>query len=281
MEIHVAKSAGFCFGVERAVKTVYEWAEKAEGPLYTDGPIIHNETVVNDLIARGIRPLAPGEIPPPGSTVILRSHGVTKDREEELKAAGLTVVDATCPFVARIHRLAEEESAKGRQIVIIGDATHPEVEGILSHCPNGAAVIKEPEEAEALTFTADAKISVLAQTTSNRNKFDKIVEILEKTSYDVHVLNTICNATQVRQQEAEQIARYADGMIVVGGRNSSNSRKLFEICREVCRNTIFVGSVSELTAEWFSGINILGITAGASTPQIIIQEVQTYVRTEL
>lgn len=276
----LAKTAGFCFGVERAVKTVYdEIAAGWKGTIYTCGPIIHNEEVVRDLEQKGVRILAEEEaLPEPNATVIIRSHGITEARKQQLEQSGARILDATCPFVRKIHRIVREQAGQGRKIVIVGNPSHPEVQGIVGWCPEGAVVVSGPEEAQQLCFPPETKLCIVSQTTFTYNKFQDVVEIISKKRYDINVLNTICNATQERQEEAKQIAAQVDGMIVIGGKSSSNTQKLFEICKAECENTIYIQTLQDLPDIWLRGVHRLGITAGASTPKNIIEEVQTYVR---
>ena len=289
MKITLAKSAGFCFGVKRAVDTVYEQLEMSAAerqPIYTFGPIIHNEEVVRDLEEKGVTVLESveelEERAAHGGTVIIRAHGVEKGISEKIKELGYTLVDATCPFVLKIHRLVEKHSAEGAQIVIIGNEKHPEVKGIKSWSLNPhTAVIATPEEAEKYQAESGKKVCIVAQTTFNYNKFQELVEIINKKGYDIIVLNTICNATEERQTEAAKIARDVDAMIVIGGRNSSNTQKLFEICKNECNNTYYIQTVKDLDITCFESIDSVGITAGASTPNKIIEEVQMNVRNEL
>ena len=276
MQVTVAKSAGFCFGVQRAVDTVYEQVEKGIRPIYTYGPIIHNEVVVQDLEERGVQVLEGkedlGQLTE--GTVIIRSHGVGKEIYDLISAKGLNCVDATCPFVKKIHRTVEKESAAGRQIIIIGNDNHPEVEGIKGWCHHSALVIESAEQAEALNLPEGTKVCVVSQTTFNYKKFKDLVEILDKKRYDRIVVNTICNATEERQTEARQIAGKVDAMIVIGGSHSSNTQKLFEICRKECENTYYIQTVHDLDLEVLRSTGLVGITAGASTPKKIIEEVQ-------
>ena len=276
MQVTVAKSAGFCFGVQRAVDTVYEQVEKGVRPIYTYGPIIHNEVVVQDLEERGVQVLEGkedlGQLTE--GTVIIRSHGVGKEIYDLISAKGLNCVDATCPFVKKIHRTVEKESAAGRQIIIIGNDNHPEVEGIKGWCHRPALVIESAEQAEALNLPEGTKVCVVSQTTFNYKKFKDLVEILDKKRYDRIVVNTICNATEERQTEARQIAGKVDAMIVIGGSHSSNTQKLFEICRKECENTYYIQTVHDLDLEVLRSTGLVGITAGASTPKKIIEEVQ-------
>ena len=276
MQVTVAKSAGFCFGVQRAVDTVYEQVEKGVRPIYTYGPIIHSEVVVQDLEERGVQVLEGkedlGQLTE--GTVIIRSHGVGKEIYDLISAKGLNCVDATCPFVKKIHRTVEKESAAGRQIIIIGNDNHPEVEGIKGWCRHPALVIESAEQAEALNLPEGTKVCVVSQTTFNYKKFKDLVEILDKKRYDRIVVNTICNATEERQTEARQIAGKVDAMIVIGGSHSSNTQKLFEICRKECENTYYIQTVHDLDLEVLRSTGLVGITAGASTPKKIIEEVQ-------
>ncbi|SDG90871.1 4-hydroxy-3-methylbut-2-enyl diphosphate reductase [Marvinbryantia formatexigens] len=283
MEVIVAKTAGFCFGVHRAVNKVYEQTEKGAAPIYTYGPIIHNEEVVKDLEARGVRVIGTrGELEQLiCGTIVIRSHGVGRDIYSLIRERGLGLVDATCPYVKKIHRIVERESAEGRQIVIIGSDSHPEVEGIKGWCTGQATVIATEEEAEAFIPKEGKKLCVVSQTTFNNNKFKNLVEIISKKGYDSTVINTICNATEERQREAAEIAKQVDAMIVIGGRHSSNTQKLFEICKKECENTYYVQTLVDLEPILLPPVDCVGITAGASTPNHIIKEVYTYVRNEL
>ena len=279
MEVILAESAGFCFGVERAVNKVYEQLERGK-KIYTYGPIIHNEEVVRDLEKRGVRVINSKE-ELAGLTegaVVIRSHGVSREIYDLIEKNALECIDATCPFVKRIHTTVEKESALGRSIVIIGNAGHPEVEGIMGWSKTPAAVVGTAREAEK--FSADPGISlcIVSQTTFNYNKFKELVEIFQKRGYNVTVVNTICNATEVRQTEAAQIAARVDAMIVIGGRHSSNTQKLFEICHEKCEATYFIQTLDDLHLELPKTAALVGITAGASTPNNIIEEVQNHVR---
>lgn len=291
MKVTLAKSAGFCFGVKRAVDTVYRQLEKREKecsklPIYTFGPIIHNEEVVRDLEEKGVTVINSIEElrqqPKGEGTVIIRAHGVEKGICEEIRSMGFEIIDATCPFVLKIHRLVEQHSREGCQIVIIGNEDHPEVKGIKSwSSAENTQVISGKEDAENYTAGKERKVCIVSQTTFNYNKFQELVEIIRKKGYDIIVLNTICNATEERQNEAAGIAAQADAMIVIGGRNSSNTQKLFEICKKECKNTYYIQTVKDLDLTSFRSVDNVGITAGASTPNKIIEEVQKNVRNEL
>ncbi len=279
MEVILAEHAGFCFGVKRAVEQVYEQVRTGK-PIYTYGPIIHNEEVVRDLEQRGVQVIETEESLQQirEGTVVIRSHGVPKRICEEIEARGMECVDATCPFVKRIHNIVEKESRAGRQIVIIGNAGHPEVEGIMGWSSTPAIVIGSPEEAEKFSFEAGKEVCVVSQTTFNYNKFQDVVEIFMKKGYNGSVVNTICNATEVRQTEAREIAARVDVMIIIGGNHSSNTRKLYEICMQECANTYFIQTLNDLHLDLPKSVRLVGITAGASTPNNIIEEVQNYVR---
>ena len=280
MEVIVAKTAGFCFGVERAVNQVYDQIKHGSGPIYTLGPIIHNEEVVRDLEEKGVKVLnSENEILTlTEGTGIIRSHGVGKHIYDMLKAQGVQIVDATCPFVKKIHRIVQEQNLQGRRVIIIGDETHPEVEGIKGWGDARTMVVKNEEQMEKLPSFTGEKLCIVSQTTFNYNKFKDLVEKFEKKGYDILVLNTICNATQERQVEAERIASQVDAMIVIGGKNSSNTRKLYEICQKECKDTYYIQTLDDLNPESVNSVRSVGITAGASTPKKIIEEVHTNVR---
>ena len=271
----LAKTAGFCFGVRRAVDMAYGLAGKHK--VYTYGPIIHNETVVDDLESKGVRVVhsideAAGLR---GGTMIIRSHGASKNEINLLKQMGFEIVDATCPFVKKIHRIVEDYSGQGYGIVIIGSATHPEVQAISGWCKEPPVIIESVEEAENFSPDPDKKLCLVSQTTFNYNKFQLLVEIISKKGYDIRCLNTICNATEERQSEAREIAGRVDAMIVIGGRQSSNTQKLYDICKNECKNTYYIQTLVDLDLKTFESIGNVGITAGASTPNNIIEEVHT------
>jgi 4-hydroxy-3-methylbut-2-enyl diphosphate reductase len=277
MEITVAKSAGFCFGVQRAVDSVYKELEENSGKIYTFGPIIHNEQVVEDLNKRGIEVIDTVEQLKEikEGTVVIRSHGVAKEIYDILEQQKLKMVDATCPFVKKIHNIVLDESNNGKTIIIIGNDNHPEVEGIKGWVNGEVIVINKEEQIEKLSLPEQTKACIVSQTTFNHNKFKYLVEIIRKKGYDITVVNTICNATHVRQVEAQKISSKVDGMIVIGGKNSSNTQKLYDICRNECENTFYVQTVKDLNLHELKSLKSIGITAGASTPKNIIEEVRT------
>ena len=281
MEVRLAKTAGFCFGVKRAVETVYEQVKSCEGEqIYTYGPIIHNEEVVKDMREKGVEVIRSEEELQNLTTgvVIIRSHGVPKRIYTLMEERGLRIVDATCPFVKKIHRIVEKESREGKHIVIIGDALHPEVQGIRGWSESDVTIIKTEEEAHDFFVPEGTKVCVVSQTTFNYNKFKYLVEILSEKSYDIFVVNTICSATKERQTEAESIAKEVDVMIVIGDKHSSNTQKLFEICSHACENTHYIQTLDELDMNQLQSVRTVGITAGASTPNNLIEEVQNNVR---
>jgi 4-hydroxy-3-methylbut-2-enyl diphosphate reductase len=284
LKITTAKSAGFCFGVQRAVNLVYQEVEVGSN-VYTYGPIIHNEEVVADLNQKGVKVIeTPEELKTlPAGTIIIRSHGVSEAIQKELSSHGHKIIDATCPYVKKIHKAVRDKSNNGQHIIIIGSRMHPEVEGIMGWCqknldvPDSSdyTVIENETEAEAFQLPMDQKLCIVAQTTFNYKKFQDLVEIITKKGYDIFVLNTICNATQERQTEAYQLAQQSDAMIVIGGKHSSNTRKLYEICKKECENTYYIQKLDDLDLRMFKSYRNVGITAGASTPNNIIKEVHT------
>ena len=285
MKIKIADTAGFCFGVKRAVNQVYELIEQDVFPIYTLGPIIHNEEVVSDLEKKGVRVIQESDLDILSEgTVVIRSHGVGKVVYDKLKEKNISFVDVTCPFVLKIHRIVERESINGKHIVIIGDPEHPEVKGICGWCAGEYTVVKSRQDAEEFNWNPDQRLCIVSQTTFNYNNFKELVEIFEKKSYDnsvfniIDVLNTICSATEERQKEAAKIAGEVDTMLVIGGKHSSNTQKLFEICKKECRNTYYIQTPVDLDSEMFQCSSYVGITAGASTPKKIIEEVQEHVR---
>jgi 4-hydroxy-3-methylbut-2-enyl diphosphate reductase len=279
MEVLLAKTSGFCFGVKRATDTVYEQVENG-GEIYTYGPIVHNEEVVKDLEDKGVKVINSREELESlkSGKVIIRAHGVPKEICELIESKGLECIDATCPFVKRIHNIVEKES-KSRHIIIIGNEGHPEVEGIKGWSHTPATVIESEQQALDFTTKKDEKLCIVSQTTFNYKKFKYLVEIFQKKGYDIIVANTICNATQERQEEAIELASKVDVMIVIGGTHSSNTRKLYELCKDKCEKTYYIQTLADLQIDIPNSVELVGITAGASTPNKIIEEVQSYVRT--
>ena len=281
MKVELAKSAGFCFGVEKAVNTVYEEAKKENEIVYTLGPIIHNEEVVKDMKKRGVEAVKIEDLASlQKGTVIIRSHGVSRDVYNFVKNSGHRVVDATCPFVKKIHAIVSVQSGKGKTVVIIGNPDHPEVMGIKGWGDKNTYAVENIEQFINLGLKKDEEIIIVAQTTFNHKKFQEIIDKISLLGYDVRCFNTICNATQERQAEAKKIASNVDAMIVIGDKKSSNTGKLVEICQEECKNTVFIQTLEDLDYGALLSVDSVGITAGASTPKHIIEEVQNIVRSK-
>ncbi len=285
-EIILAKTAGFCFGVKRAVDTVYDQVNEVKATdtiVYTYGPIIHNEEVVKDLESKGVKIIPDEEtlkeLVNTSTTndnikIIIRSHGVGKHIYDLIEKSNIEIIDATCPFVKKIHKIVGEESNKGSVIIIAGDENHPEVQGIIGWCENTPLVVDSIEKAEKLTLETDKNIVIVSQTTFNSIKFKDLVEFFRKKYYNVCVYNTICNATGERQKEAKELAACVDVMVVIGGKNSSNTQKLYEISKKECKNTYYIQTLVDLDLTVIESAKRVGITAGASTPNHIIKEVQ-------
>ena len=278
MEVILAEKAGFCFGVKRAVDTAFEQADKASNAVFTFGPIIHNEDVTEKLALKGVNVINSIEELddlPENSSIIIRSHGVGEDIFESIKSRGFSIVDATCPFVNNIHKIVRERSEAGDEILIIGNPGHAEVEGTIGWSRQKPYVINSVEDIEALPDSLkNASITVVAQTTYSLKKFQELVAELQDRYYNVNVCKTICNATEERQKEAQRLASSVDSMIVIGGKNSSNTQKLYEISKQQCNNTYYIQTLVDLDLTVFESASRVGITAGASTPNYIIKEVQ-------
>lgn len=276
MNVELAKTAGFCFGVERAVDTVYKEIDLSK-KVYTYGPIIHNEEVIEDLSNKGVTLITSKEELNNlmEGTIIIRSHGVSKEIYDIIEKKGLKLVDATCPYVLKIHKIVRRQRREGRHIVIVGNSSHPEVEGIKGWCDGHYTVVADEKEAGNLNLKPGTSLCLVAQTTYNYNKFQDLVEIISKKGYDILVLNTICNATEERQTEVRELAKRSDAMIVIGGKHSSNTQKLYEISKSECKNTYYIQTLKDLDLKELQSYCNVGITAGASTPNNIIKEVHT------
>lgn len=269
-EIRIAKNAGFCFGVKRAVEIANNEKNKRT---YTLGPLIHNDDLVNKLKESNIYSIEEDDINELQSTdsVVIRSHGVTAEVHQKLKSSNARIVDATCPYVLSIHKKVMRYFKEGYQIIIVGDKNHPEVIGINGWCNNTAIITKTGDD---LTYISD-KVCVVAQTTEQLINYDKVVEKVKLKNIEFIAFNTICNATKERQESAEELSKTVDLMIVIGGKKSSNSRKLYEICKANCSNSIFIENKEALPIEIIKNDKnqIIGITAGASTPDWVTNEV--------
>lgn len=269
MEIIIAKNAGFCFGVDRAVKMTLEELEKEGEQVYSYGPLIHNPQAVLELEDKGLTTLESFEKIGEGR-LIFRSHGVPEAIQEKAVEMGLSVVDCTCPYVKAVHKRVRDFSDKGYDIVIIGDSAHPEVIGINGWCYDKAYIIDSEEEARNLPQLG--KVCVVSQTTNRLEKFQLLADIVKERSSESEIFNTICNATKTRQDSAAELAQRVDAMIVIGGKTSSNTTKLAEISRKYCNNVYLIETVEELALQELQNFNTIGITAGASTPDRIIKE---------
>ncbi|MFZ5632693.1 MAG: bifunctional 4-hydroxy-3-methylbut-2-enyl diphosphate reductase/30S ribosomal protein S1 [Bacillota bacterium] len=272
MEVIIAEGAGFCYGVKRAVELAQKCAGERDGPVYSLGPVIHNKQAVDDLARSGIKVIEDLSQAEPGSKVIIRSHGVSPGVLEEAGKLNLVTVDATCPFVSRAQRIARDITAAGIQAVVVGDAEHPEVKGIVGWSGGKAMVLGSPEDARMADLPE--RVGVLAQTTQTQANFEAVVNTIKEKCRLADVHNTICHSTAERQKSAVELARNVDVMVVVGGRNSSNTAKLTALCAAGGTVTHQVETAAELEARWFTGKRTAGLTAGASTPQWIIEEVE-------
>ncbi len=271
MELIIAKHAGFCFGVKRATLLAFEKAsDGATGETCTLGPIIHSPQVVQRLEEKGVRVVNNLSQIEKGR-IILRSHGVTSTEMKEAHEKGLEVIDATCPFVRKAQSYVQLLSDQGYEVLVVGDRDHPEVEGIVSYASKAVTVVASPEEASSLPKMK--RLGVVAQTTQSYETLEAVVEVCLAKVQELRVFNTICDATSVRQDEAKILARQVECMVVIGGFNSANTRRLAEICLELQQNTHHVETADQLSGEWFKGIKSVGITAGASTPKWLIDEV--------
>lgn len=268
--IEIAAKAGVCFGVQRALDLALATESYPDQPVHTLGELIHNPIVVKELEDRGVR-LVDDVKNASAGTLIIRAHGVAPQVTAQAEDAGLTVVDATCPFVKRVHEAVDALVAEDYQIVILGEPGHPEVEGIRGHATPDAFVIAEPDELTAVNLRP--RVGLVVQTTQTERKLQEVVDLLLPRVKELRVYNTICAATRERQEAAAELASCCDVMIVIGGRNSGNTRRLAEICGSLCPNTHHVQSSDELEAGWFTDAHHVGITAGASTPQDHIQQV--------
>ena len=267
MEIKVAKSAGFCFGVNRAIQHAYD--NIGNGDIFSYGPIIHNKEVTADLENKGVKIIDSFDGIEKG-TVIIRSHGVGKHVYDELEKKGLSILDGTCPFVKKIHNIVKDAHDAGRGVIIIGDPEHPEVMGINGWCDDSAFIIDGEYKGG---LEKDIKYTVVVQTTYRKEKFEAVLDALEQDGIEADIFNTICSATSERQTEAEKIAKEATKMFVIGDKSSSNTQKLYEICKKNCNNTFYIETIKDLVLNIFDRNDRIGVTAGASTPPAIIKEV--------
>lgn len=270
MKIIMAEKFGFCYGVERAVQKVLESSK--ENKVYTYGPIIHNSQFVEKLEGKGVIVLEDTEKAKKGDIVIIRAHGVSPKVKKELEGKGAEIIDGTCPKVIRIQKLVGRLEKGGSQIIIIGKKDHPEIIGILGNIERGLAVHSK-EDVEALDKDFE-KVAVVVQTTEDIEVFKKIVKLLEDKFKNIEIFNTICDATIERQQGAIEAANESDCMIVIGGKHSSNTRHLADVCNKI-KKTYYIETAEEINDDWFKDVKTVGMTAGASTPDYIISEVKS------
>jgi (E)-4-hydroxy-3-methyl-but-2-enyl pyrophosphate reductase len=271
MKIVRAENAGFCFGVKRAIKLAFEATANGSKSIYSLGPLIHNPQQVKFLDQRGVHVVSDLGLLNPGDTVIIRSHGASPAVLEEVKAKNLTIVDATCPFVIKAQRLAQRLATEGYQVVIVGEGDHPEVIGIMAFAGNEAWVVEKASDIRDLP--AKPRVGIVAQTTQSLGNFREVVGALLEKSDELKVFNTICHATTHRQEAALDIARKVDLMIIIGGYNSANTSRLASLCAQSGVPTHHIETADELEASWLESIAAVGVTAGASTPEWIIEEV--------
>lgn len=272
MKLTIGEHAGFCFGVRRAVDKAFDCA-KQQLPCVTLGPLIHNPQEVRRLESAGVRSVDSLQDVAPGQTVIIRSHGVTPQVYTQCEARGIPVIDCTCPHVAHIHQLVREYSQDGGAVIIVGEPDHPEIVGIAGWAHGDVFILPTPESAQ--TAQLPDRAIVVAQTTLRRDRFEAVLAVVRTKVRDLTVRMTICAATSKRQQEAESLSKEADVMIVVGGRNSSNTQKLLETCRLRCKRAYQVETPQDVPAGVFGPQDHVAITAGASTPQWLLEQVKT------
>jgi (E)-4-hydroxy-3-methyl-but-2-enyl pyrophosphate reductase len=269
MEIFLADKAGFCFGVKRAISTAFEAVGKTR--VYCLGPLIHNPQEVDRLRRAGVDTVEDFSTLSPGDTLIIRSHGVPPRVLAQARDMGLTIVDLTCPFVGKAQRFGEVLNKEGYQVVVIGEKKHPEVQSILGYAGENAVVVESVEDLEGLKL--QGRIGVVAQTTQSYGNFSEIVLTLLRISKELKVFNTICSSTKERQEAARVLARQVDLMLVVGGRNSANTGRLADLCRKEGKPTYHIEVADEIQAEWLKGVTKIGVTAGASTPDWLVEGV--------
>lgn len=275
LQVRISECAGFCWGVERALELAAEAVDNAPVPVSTLGPLIHNPAVIADLEARGVRVISSPE-EATGGTVIIRSHGVPRETKEQLAASGMTVVDATCRFVTSAQVKAERLRKAGYFVIILGEKDHPEVLALRSYAGPDSLVVQSPQDLpESLPAS---RVGVVVQTTQTQEQLGELARWLAPRVRELLVYNTICNATEQRQSAAIAMAEEVEAVVVVGGRNSANTRRLAELCASRQPRTFHVESAAELDAAWFEGLRVVGVTAGASTPPEQIEAVAKRLR---
>jgi len=275
VDVKIARTAGFCWGVRRTVDKVLEVAEEASGPVVTLGPVIHNPQAVARFRDKGVETVnAVGEVAD-GTTVVVRTHGALKEELQRAEARGLEVVDGTCPYVKFPQAMAERLSRDGYHVVVVGDASHAEIKGVVSFALGPITVVKPGAPIPEIKAK---KVAVLAQTTCIGDEFARVVATLVLTHQEVRAVNTICSDTEERQADARALAAEVDAVVVVGGKNSANTRHLAELCRGIQPRTWHVETEDELRPEWFQGCRVVGLSAGASTPDWVVEGVAGWLR---
>ena len=271
MDIHLADKAGLCFGVKRAIDTAFSAANTGSGNVYCLGPLIHNPQEVERLRKAGVETVENFTTLQPRDSLIIRSHGVPPRILGQARDMGLTIIDLTCPFVGKAQRDAEALRKEGYQVIVVGEKKHPEVQSILGYAGENAFVVETAEDVEGLRL--QARLGVVAQTTQSYGNFSKIVLTLLRFSKELKVFNTICSSTKERQEAAQVLARKVNVMLVVGGRNSANTSRLASLCREEGKPTYHIEVAEEIQPEWLEGVAAVGVTAGASTPDWVVDGV--------
>jgi (E)-4-hydroxy-3-methyl-but-2-enyl pyrophosphate reductase len=276
MEVILAEKAGFCFGVQRAINTAFKAA--GEGRVFCLGPLIHNPQEVSRLRKAGVETVEDFSELRPGDSLIIRSHGVPPAVLARARDKGLTIIDLTCPFVAKAQQHAQSLDREGYRVVVVGEKKHPEVQSILGYAGENAVVVERPEDLDQLDL--QGRLGVVAQTTQSYGNFSGIVLELLRLSKELKVFNTICSSTKERQDATRVLASRVDVMIVVGGRNSANTSRLVSLSREAGKPTYHVEVVDEIRSEWLKGVRTVGVTAGASTPGWVIDAVLARLQAE-
>ena len=275
MKVKIAKEAGFCFGVKRAMKMAWDELESSSD-IYALGPLIHNKQAVQKYEEKGLRTVDTINDIPNNKNVIIRSHGVSKDIYDKANFNNLNIIDTTCPFVKKIHNIVNEFYEKGYKIIIIGDKNHPEIIGINGWCENSAYIIKSIEDVNNLNLDNKNKYCVVSQTTLNLELYNTLVNELSKKLDNITFKNTICSATKIRQQAARELAVDVDCMVVIGGKHSSNTQKLVNICKDQVP-TFAIETKDDLDIQQLKSFSSIGVTAGASTPDWIIDDVMIFI----
>ena len=280
MEFVVAKNAGFCFGVKRAIDATYEKLENCDSEIYSIGPLIHNEILTSDLKEKGL--IEVDNISDldkiKNKVVILRTHGVERETLAKLKNNENEIIDLTCPFVQKIHNTVDEYSKEGYTVIVVGDKNHPEVKGIVSYANNDIYVVIDENDIKNLNIDRNSKVLVVFQTTTNVQNAQKLVDILTNLFYNIKIVNTICNATENRQNEVISLAKVCDVMLIIGSKTSSNTQKLYELSKKYCENTYLLSDKEDLNNIKLNINSKVGVSAGASTPKYLIEEILRNVR---